>query len=81
MEISLTLFKSVFDNKTHRRMDLSNFDQFKDLLYKLSKQPLDSKEQAQLISPATYQPNTTRANANVVDWGGWCAVDVDDQMI
>ena len=78
MEISLTLFKSVFDNKTHRRLDLDNFDQFKHLLYDLAKIPRESKQEAQLISPATYRPNTTRANTNVVDWGGWCAVDVDD---
>jgi len=80
METSLTLFKSVFDNKTGRRMDLDNFDQFKELLYSLSEKPLASKEEAMLISPATYQPNTTRANANVVNWAGWCAVDVDDHQ-
>ena len=75
---SITLFKNVYDNKTHRRMDLASFDEFEQLLFDLSKKPLQSKEEAMLISPATYQPNTTRANANVVDWGGWCAVDVDD---
>ncbi len=40
----------------------------------------ESKRDAQLISPATYQPDTTRANKNVIDWSGWCAVDVDDHQ-
>jgi|TARA_B100001093_G_C26754393_1_gene982648 hypothetical protein len=59
-------------------MDFDNWSEFKSLFYQLSKQPLASKEDANLISPATYQPNTTRKNVNVVDWGGWCAVDVDE---
>ncbi len=75
---SLTIFKNRYDNKTHHRMDFDNWSEFKSLFYQLSKQPLASKEDANLISPATYQPNTTRKNVNVVDWGGWCAVDVDE---
>ena len=78
MEISITVFKSVFDNKTHRRMDFSSFNEFEKFLYDLSKVHKKGKKDAQLISPATYEPDTTRANKNVVDWGGWCAVDVDD---
>ena len=75
---SLTIFKNRYDNKTHRRMDFDNWSEFKNLFYQLSKKPLASKEEANLISPATYQPDTTRKNVNVVDWGGWCAVDVDE---
>ena len=78
MGISLTLFKSAFDNKTHRSLQLRSFTELKDLLYGLSKQPLKGKKDAQLISPAVYEPGTTRANKNVLSWGGWCAVDVDD---
>mgnify|MGYP004200788611 FL=1 len=59
-------------------MDFHDFDDFEKFLYKLSKQEKSSKKDAVLISPATYQPDTTRANANVVEWSGWCAVDVDD---
>jgi hypothetical protein len=77
-DISLTLFKSIFDNKTHKRMDFKSFAEFEHLLFELSKIPRKDKKAAQLISPATYIENTTRANNNVVDWGGWCAVDVDD---
>ena len=80
MGISLTLFNSIFDNKTDKKMDLSNWQQFESLLYDLSKIFRKDKKEAQLISPATYKPNTTRANANVVDWSGWAAVDVDDHV-
>jgi len=76
--ISLTLFKSVFDNKTHERMDFKNFHSFETALYKLAERPFASKKDAVLMSPATYLLDTTRANANVVEWSGWCAVDVDD---
>jgi hypothetical protein len=38
----------------------------------------ESKKDAVLISPATYKPDTTRKNDNVIEWSGWCAVDVDD---
>ncbi len=76
--ISLTVFKNIFDNKTEKRMDLDDFDAFEKFLYKLSEEPKVSKKDAVLISPATYTPKTTRANDNVVDWGGWCCVDVDE---
>ena len=78
MAISFTLFKSIFDNKTEKRMDFSGWEQFEALLYSLSKVERKSKQDAQLISPAVYEPNTTRANKNVTAWAGWAAVDVDD---
>ena len=31
-----------------------------------------------LMSPAIYEKNTTRKNDNVIEWAGWCCVDVDD---
>lgn len=74
---SLTLYKSIFDNKTNKRMNFDSFLEFEELLYTLSKKPLENKKAAQLITPATYLPNTTRANDNVVAWSGWAAVDVD----
>ena len=76
--ISLTVFKSIFDNKTHNRLDFKDFDKFETALYKLAKKPLAGKSDAVLMSPATYLPDTTRANRNVVNWQGWCAIDVDD---
>ena len=74
----VTIFNSIFDNKTTRSMHLTNFDAFEKVLYDLSKQPIKSKKDAVLISQATYLRNTTRANKNVVCWDGWCCVDVDD---
>lgn len=78
MALSLTLFKSVFDNKTIRRVDIVDFDAFEKALYDMAETPRAHKKAAELMSPATYKPNTTRANLNVVEWSGWCAVDVDD---
>lgn len=80
-EISLTLFKSIYDNKTNKRVDLKDFEEFDDLLLELSKIERKGKRDACLISPATYKPETTRANKNVVDWRGWAAIDVDDFKI
>ena len=78
MAISGTLFKSIFDNKTNRRIDLADFDAFEKVLYNLAEVPRQDKKDAELISPAVYHPDTTRANKNVIEWAGWCAVDVDD---
>ena len=39
---------------------------------------MKGKKDAQLISPAVYVPDTTRANKNVDAWAGWAAIDVDD---
>jgi len=76
--ISLTIFKSIFDNKTDKRMDFDDFPMYEKFLYKLSKEKLGSKNDAVLISPATYTPDSTRKNVNVIEWAGWAAVDVDD---
>ena len=78
MSYSLTIFRNAFDNKCHRRMDFQSWEDFVDLLRGLSTQPLKDKKSAQLISAATYEIGTTRANRNVIDWGHWACVDVDD---
>jgi hypothetical protein len=80
MSISLTIFKNIFDNKTHRRMDLPDFDAFEKFLYKLSLESKQSKKDAVLISPAVYKTDSTRSNDNVVEWGGWCCMDVDEYI-
>ena len=80
MTYSLTIFKSLYDNKTDKRMDFASWDKFEQTLYGLASQPLPDKKSAQLISPAVYQPGTTRANKNVVEWAGWAAVDVDSHV-
>ena len=73
-----TLFKTIFDNKTDKGISLPNFNHFEKVLYKLSDKDRKHKKDAELMSPAIYKPNTTRSNDNVIAWGGWCAVDVDD---
>ncbi len=78
MDCSLTLFKNIYDNKTHQRLDFDNFQSFENVLYKLSERPIASKKDAPLMSPAVYQPDTTRKNDNVIEWAGWAAVDVDE---
>lgn len=88
---SATIFKSprwweeqqrfVYDNKTHRRMDFPSWDLFVTFLRKLSERPLNGKQDAELISPAVFKPDSPRRNANVLAWAGWAAVDVDDLEI
>jgi hypothetical protein len=85
MEYSLTLFPSIFDNRTHRRMNFSSFDGFTALLHKLSKQtgykPKKGetvKGSSPLISPAVYSEDSVRRNVNVKKWARWCALDVDE---
>jgi len=77
--VSLTIFDSIYDNKTNKRMDYNSFDQFESVLYKLANgDKYLKKTDAPLISPATYKTGTTRANDNVTAWGGFGIVDVDD---
>lgn len=88
MTYSVTIFKSprwwdeqqryVYDNKTHRRMDFGSWDQFVTFLRKLSERPLNGKQDAELISPAVFEPGAKRRNQHVLAWAGWAAVDVDD---
>lgn len=80
MKTSFTIFKSLYDNTTDKYIDLESFERFEGLLYGLSQEQRASKKEAQLISPAVFQPDTTRKNINVVEWGGWAAIDVDDHV-
>lgn len=85
---SLTVFKSIFDNKTDTRVDFQDFEKFEKSLYYLSTLPGYKAKKGErtdkaspLISPAVYKPNTTRANDNVVKWAGWAAMDVDNLVV
>ena len=88
---SVTIFKPprwwdeeqryVYDNKTHRRMNFASWDSFVTFLRKLSERPLNGKQDAELISPAIFKPDSKRRNDNVLAWAGWAAVDVDDTEI
>ena len=81
---SLTIFKSLFDNKTDKRVDLKDWSAFEKMLYDLSTMPGykakrgENKKSSPLISPAVYHEGTTRANKNVIAWAGWAAIDVDE---
>lgn len=67
-----------YDNETHRRLDFKSWDHFVGFLRKLSKRSLEGKQNAELISPAIFKPNSKRRNENVLAWAGWAAIDVDD---
>ena len=82
---SLTVFKSIFDNKTDTRVDFDSFEKFEKSLYHLStlkgykaKRGERTNKASPLISPAIYKEGTTRANANVIEWASWAALDVDN---
>jgi hypothetical protein len=83
---SLTVFESIFDNKTDKRFDYDSWEKFERVLYTISEKPgrkakrgeKTDKKASPLISPAIYTPNSTRANANVEAWAGWAALDVDN---
>lgn len=83
MKYSLTVFNSIFDNKTSKRLDFKTWADFEKLLYRLAKLPGykakkgEKKQSSSLISPAIYQEGGTRSNANVTAWAGWAALDVD----
>lgn len=67
-------------------MENLTWEEFEALLYSLSKKPgyKPKKEErfhpnaSPLISPAVFNPGDLRRNANVVEWGGWAALDVDE---
>ena len=73
MSYSLTIYKNIFDNRTHKSMSFDSLEKFEKLLYDLAKQPGykpkkgEFKEGSPLISPAAYVNGETRKNANVRD--------------
>lgn len=82
---SLTVFSSIFDNKTDVRVDFDSFEKFERALYDLARLPgykakkgERGKKTSPLISPAIYQEGSTRANKNVIEWASWAALDVDN---
>lgn len=76
----LTMFKNQWDNKTHRVLSFPTWAKFETYFYKLAKEKgqKGGPNSSPLISPATYTPDSTRANKNVICWNSWAAVDVDD---
>lgn len=77
--ISLTIFDSLYDNNTSKRLDLNSWKEFENMIFSLSNIERKTKKGAQLISPAIYVEGTDkRRNVNVESWGKWAAIDVDD---
>lgn len=76
----LTMFKNQWDNKTHRVLSFPTWTKFETYFHKLAKEKgqKGGPNSSPLISPATYTPDSTRANKNVICWNSWAAVDVDD---
>jgi hypothetical protein len=72
----MTFFNSLYDNDTSQSFEKRNWTKFCCFLEELSKLKY-TKQSAPLISPAVYREGTTRSNANVEAWGGWCALDID----
>ncbi len=77
---SLTLFKNIYDNDTSKRMDFDTWERLERLLFTLSTQEgqKGGSNSSPLISPAMYRSASTRANDNVLGWGSWCCVDIDE---
>ena len=84
MPYGLTIYRDIFDNKTHKSMSFDSLEKFERLLYDLSNQPGykpkkgEFKKGSPLISPAAYVKDTTRKNVNVTKWSKWAALDVDE---
>ena len=82
--IELTSFKSLFDTSVSNSFKFKNWNQFKSALYYLSTREGykpkrgEFKKGSPLISPAIFKDNTSRRNENVLRWGGWAALDIDD---
>lgn len=79
MTYRITFFENQYDTDTERFCDVDSFDTLEGVMQNQFKKPFRTKQDAFLISPAIYRPETTRANANVVEWSKWIAVDVDEE--
>lgn len=75
--ISITIFDNIYDNKTDKRITLNSVEKFERFLHKMSAVEYDNKGDANLMSPAYFGMDTTRANDNVVKWSRWAAIDID----
>ena len=77
---SVTIFKNIYDNKTHRSVQYESWADFVHSFKNMSGKPgsKGGHNSSPLISPAVYIKNSTRSNRNVMYWSNWVAVDVDD---
>lgn len=75
---NVTVFKNRFDNEIDKTISIPNWQEFVEFFNNLNQKRYKKKEDAPLISPALYKPGTKRANDNVIEWSGWCSLDIDD---
>lgn len=76
----------MFDNNTGKTVEFSQWSGFIIWLLKLYQTPTIKPKKgefirfyhAPLISPAIYEKETTRANANVIRWSKWAILDIDE---
>ena len=76
----LTRLDSIFDKNVGR---CEHYDSLKDfvMFFKtLSETPFEKKSEADLITPAVFKTVKGRKNENVLHWGRWAAIDVDDKI-
>lgn len=88
---SLTAFKSIYDNQTHRQIHHDTWESFEKMLYGMAKLPGYKLKKGEfrapkgvkaspLITPATYRSDVTRSNDGVIEWSGWAALDIDNHQ-
>lgn len=84
IEIRFSAFLNTFSNAPY--MKASSWDDFVSLLADWSTDPRpatdhEKKFNTPLVSPAVYEDGAIRRNDNVVAWGGWFALDVDESGV
>ena len=73
MKYEFTIFKSQFDNKTHKTMDFGSWDRFVDLLYKLSEEgQKGGNNSVLLLLLLFFKPSTRSINLLYVGAVGVC---------
>jgi hypothetical protein len=85
-DYQLTIFKNIFDKNIDNRLNFKDWTSFKKFLYDLSKKPgyklkrgeKYNGQSSPLISPAIFNEKNTRKNSNVLYWGKWIALDIDN---
>ena len=84
--IKLSYFANLFDAQP-KPMEFDSFENFESLLYNVSKLKGNKYDRnkpkagsSPLISPATFD-KPRRKNDNVVEWAGWCCVDIDEYSV
>jgi hypothetical protein len=78
--IAASLFNSCYDKQPALR-EFADWSALVEFLKEQTTKPAYAadKERTPLISPAVYEPQSLRAKENVLAWGNWFAVDIDNK--